>query len=72
MTLTPAYGRDYKSRNAVLTDFHAGKDFILQPQEKYINKGQIPNGTAIQFRYNKLRSTFIHKHTTTIREDTSL
>jgi len=27
--LTPAYGRDYKSRPAVLSDLAAGKDFIL-------------------------------------------
>ena len=29
MTLTPAYGRDYKSKKSVLADFHADKDFIL-------------------------------------------
>lgn len=28
MTLIPAYGRDYKSRAAVLADLKAGKDFI--------------------------------------------
>ena len=27
MTLTPAYGRDYKSRAAIITDLKAGKDF---------------------------------------------
>jgi len=29
MTLTPAYGRDYKSKKAVLADWEAGKDFII-------------------------------------------
>jgi hypothetical protein len=29
-TLTPAYGRDYKSKKAVLADWLANKDFILQ------------------------------------------
>ena len=75
MTLTPAYGRDYKSRNAVLTDFHNNKDFKAVGygyDSRLINKEQVPNGTSIQFRYNNLLSTFIHKHTTTIREDTSL
>ncbi len=29
MTLTPAYGRDYKSKRAVEADLAAGKDFIV-------------------------------------------
>ncbi|MCK5021470.1 MAG: hypothetical protein KAS32_30945 [Candidatus Peribacteraceae bacterium] len=29
MTLTPAYGRDYKSKKEVLADFDKGKDFII-------------------------------------------
>lgn len=29
MTLQPAYGRDYKSRAAVLADLKAGKSFIF-------------------------------------------
>ena len=29
MTLTPAYGRDYKSAKAVREDFLAGKDFVI-------------------------------------------
>jgi hypothetical protein len=29
MTLTPAYGRDYKSKKAVQADWDAGKDFIV-------------------------------------------
>jgi hypothetical protein len=29
MTLTPAYGRDYKSKKAVLADFNDDKDFII-------------------------------------------
>ena len=29
MTLTPAYGRDYKSKAAVMADFDANKDFII-------------------------------------------
>ena len=29
MTLTPAYGRDYKSRAQVVTDLNEGKDFIM-------------------------------------------
>ena len=29
MTLIPAYGRTYKTRAAVLIDWHSGKDFII-------------------------------------------
>jgi hypothetical protein len=29
MTLLPAYGRDYKSKAAVLADWNAGKDFRI-------------------------------------------
>jgi len=29
-TVTPAYGRDYKSAKAAKADWEAGKDFILQ------------------------------------------
>lgn len=29
ITLTPAYGRDYKSQKALKADFDAGKDFIV-------------------------------------------
>lgn len=63
MTLTPAFGRDYKSKQALLDDFLAEKDFILndlssQWDGKYINRQQIPIGTAINFRYAKLTKVF--------------
>jgi hypothetical protein len=29
MTLVPAYGRDYKSKAAVVADWEAGKDFMI-------------------------------------------
>lgn len=29
MTLTPAYGRDYKSKKEVIAAWEAGKDFIV-------------------------------------------
>jgi hypothetical protein len=47
MTLQPAYGRDYKSKAAVLADFDAGKDFIVADLfsgygfDKPINKPQV-------------------------------
>ena len=53
-TLTPAYGRDYKSLKEVKADFDANKDFILQPEGCYINKEQIAVGTVVNIRYKKL------------------
>ena len=29
ISLTPAYGRDYKSKASALVDFHSGKDFYI-------------------------------------------
>lgn len=62
--LTPAYGRDYKSQAALLADWNSHKDFILNHggQSTYANKASFPHPVNIQFRYNSLKSTFIHKH----------
>ena len=59
-TLTPAYGRDYKSRAALLADWEAGKDFQMQPQGCYCSIRDAQPGQRIQFRYKQLRETFIH------------
>ena len=63
--LTPAYGRDYKSKKALLEDFDANKDFIVHFTQRttLINKSQIVSeGWAqVQFRYGKMRKTFIHE-----------
>jgi len=53
-TLTPAYGRDYKSIKEVKADFDANKDFILQPEGCYINKEQIAKDIVVNIRYKKL------------------
>jgi len=61
MILTPAYGRDYKNRDEVLADWEAGKDFIVADlfhQGAYANKEDVPKGTTVQFRFNKMRATF--------------
>jgi len=55
MTLTPAYGRDYNSKNAVLTDFLDDKDFILNDMSskwdgKPINRPQITEN-EVRVRY---------------------
>jgi hypothetical protein len=48
-TLTPAYGRDYKSKGAVLADLNADKDFVFNafnhPDDgRYVNASQLDNG----------------------------
>lgn len=63
-TLTPAYGRDYKSKAQVLADFNADKDFIDQSfnsSGRYINKAQVPVGATVQFRYAKLAKVAVVK-----------
>lgn len=61
-TMTPAYGRDYKSRATLLADFQAGKDFICQPSGQYISIRDLRSGDSVQFRYRKMRETFIYHH----------
>ena len=75
MTLTPAYGRDYKSQASVLADFNAGKDFILRhllERDRPINKAQIPVGTQVQFRYAKLTKVLGHTVTGPASESKSI
>ena len=65
MTLTPAYNRDYKNKNDVLTDFNNDKDFIINDMfspynGKYCNKSDIKNTyKSVKIRYNKLQKIII-------------
>lgn len=54
-TLTPAYGRVYTSKRAVLKDYDAGLDFISQPSGRYINRADIALALAlhVKVRYGK-------------------
>jgi len=59
-TITPAYGRDYKSAKEAVADFEANKDFCLQPSGQYINKEQIATGIIVQIRYkNQTRDILV-------------
>jgi hypothetical protein len=58
MTVTPAYGRDYKSAKEVKADWKAGKDFVIADifggnAGRYINVQDAKNET-IMVRYAKL------------------
>ena len=59
MTLTPAYGRDYKNKAEAIADWESDKDFMAHTfnAQGYINKSQaektLPKGTTLQIRYKK-------------------
>ena len=56
MTITPAYGRDYKSKKALLADWDANKDFVLHQivgRGGYINKSDAKDLGPLQARYGK-------------------
>ena len=56
-TLTPAYGRDYKSKKACLEDFRAGKDFYYNSpyQSAYCSIRYFKEGSVVKFRYDNRR-----------------
>lgn len=56
----PAYGRDYKSKKALLEDFNSNKDFKT-PSGSMTNKEDLVRMgmTSIQVRYDKLRKTTV-------------
>jgi hypothetical protein len=63
-TLTPAYGRDYKSRKEVEAAFEAGKDFKLASifhGEGYVSKSDFAPGDSVSLRYKSLRSVCVYK-----------
>lgn len=68
MTLTPAYGRDYKSAKAVKEDWAAGKDFVVADvMDPYCGKpinreDAVKAGiTTVNIRYKKLTQVCVVK-----------
>lgn len=64
MTLTPAYGRDYKSKKAVEADFRAGKDFVgnaYDGSSGYMSISDFTKGESVTIRYKRNRSVCIIK-----------
>ena len=64
LTLTPAYGRDYRSKSAVLTDWEAGKDFrsVGYHGTGYINRADVAKITPpvdVNIRYQKLTKVLV-------------
>lgn len=60
--LTPAYGRDYKSKAAVKADFDANLDFLTAGGQ-YINKVQVVELglKRVEIRYKKLTQLTVIK-----------
>jgi len=61
LTVTPAYGRDYKSAKAAKEDWNSGKDFIISdlfnPYDgKPIGKSDA-SAYQVTIRFNQLRKT---------------
>lgn len=59
ITVSPAYGRDYKSRAAALADWNAGKDFKIETLHPvggtYVNRADIlreNKETSVWIRYD--------------------
>lgn len=59
LTLTPAYGRDYRSKALAKQDFLAGRDWKLQPEDKYCSKRDFAVGTKVILRYNRLKDACV-------------
>lgn len=63
MTVTPAYGRDYKTAKAAREDWAAGKDFLVSDitsryDGKPINKPQADEaGLTVTLRFCNLTKT---------------
>ena len=54
-TLTPAYGRDYKSRLAAIESLEAGKDWLSQPENKPCSIRDLQPGATVTLRFGQLR-----------------
>jgi hypothetical protein len=67
LVVSPAMGRDYTSKAAVLADWEAGKDFRIESIEhcgrmcsnRDTDKLKEAGVVGIEFRYKQLRSVFI-------------
>ena len=63
ITLSPAYGRDYRSKDAVLKDWNDGKDFIIRSADhphcgRYANRADL-KGLSVRLRYSKMQKVLV-------------
>ena len=62
--LTPAYGRDYTSAEAIIKDWNDGRDFIMQSECFYCSirdteAFMLDGYTHIHFRYQKMTKVHV-------------
>lgn len=62
-TLTPAYGRDYKSKMDAVKDFIEGRDFMfnLMGQSAYVSIRDYKAGDMVKIRYNGGRHAVFYR-----------
>lgn len=60
MTLTPAYGRDYTKRAAIVDDLNKGVDFVMNSMQGsgYCSLRDLPDG-QIQVRNANYRKVWV-------------
>ena len=53
VSAVPAYGRDYKSKKALMEDWNSGKDFLTVGigSGGYVSKNDKPAGMTLSIRY---------------------
>lgn len=68
ITVSPAYGRDYRSRDAAEQAWKDGKDFLNQSpfvRGRYVNRQDVleftPHVQYVHIRYNRMRDVTIIK-----------
>jgi hypothetical protein len=62
-TLTPAYGRDYKSAADTVAAFNSGKDFVLASVfhgSGYVSRRDFAPGDRVCLRYSKLQKVAVY------------
>lgn len=62
LVVVPAYGRDYKTKAAVLADWEAGKDFenaTVGVRGRYVNKAGLPPAWGVEIRYANQAKTLV-------------
>lgn len=57
LTVSPAMGRDYKSKKEAVADWESGKDFVNESGAggRYVSVREVPKGTTVNIRYKALR-----------------
>lgn len=63
----PAYGRRYSTSEAVLADFHSGRDFCL-PTSHFINQHDLSPGDSLLVHYHTSLPPCLCEQTSSLNE----